>query len=180
MKRFVVQSPKVAFLTGHETRDIYKTGDRDYNQFAENQYFRYSLRNQGFDVVTLSLEDQEVPEDIDIVVIADMKTPFNEVENDRLNKYIARGGNLFILGDARRQEIMNPITEQMGVTFMSGTLVEMKENDSPSLIAGHITKERLRSVLNLIPVHMSSDLSLQCLMLLVWYLTLLKVSMPLR
>lgn len=141
LKRFVVQSPKVAFLTGHETRDIYKTGDRDYNQFAENQYFRYSLRNQGFDVVTLSLEDQEVPEDIDIVVIADMKTPFNEVENDRLNKYIARGGNLFILGDARRQEIMNPITEQMGVTFMSGTLVEMKENDSPSLIAGHITKE---------------------------------------
>lgn len=113
----MVQSPKVAFLTGHETRDIYKTGDRDYNQFA-NQYFRYSLRNQGFDVVTLSLEDQEVPEDIDIVVIADMKTPFNEVENDRLNKYIARGGNLFILGDARRQEIMNPITEQMGVTFM--------------------------------------------------------------
>ena len=87
------------------------------------------------------MEDQEVPEDIDIVVIADMKTPFNEVENDRLNKYIARGGNLFILGDARRQEIMNPITEQMGVTFMSGTLVEMKENDSPSLIAGHITKE---------------------------------------
>ena len=32
LKRFVVQSPKVAFLTGHETRDIYKTGDRDYNQ----------------------------------------------------------------------------------------------------------------------------------------------------
>ena len=70
------------------------------------------MGNQGFDVVTLSLEDQEVPEDIDIVVIADMKTPFDEIENDRLNKYIARGGNLFILGDARRQEIMNPITEQ--------------------------------------------------------------------
>lgn len=48
LKRFIVKSPKVAFLTGHEMRDIHKTGDRDYNQFAENQYFRHSLGNQGF------------------------------------------------------------------------------------------------------------------------------------
>lgn len=145
LKRFVVKSPKVAFLTGHDMRDIYKTGDRDYNQFAENQYFRHSLGNQGFDVITLSLAEQEVPEDIDIVVIAEMKTPFNEIENERLSKYITRGGNLFILGDARRQEIMNPITEQFGVTLMPGTLIEMKENDSPSLIVGHITKEAAES-----------------------------------
>ena len=141
LKRFIVKSPKVAFLTGHEMRDIHKTGDRDYNQFAENQYFRHSLGNQGFDVVNLSLAEQEVPEDIDIIVVADMKTPFDETENERLNKYIARGGNLFILGDARRQEVMNPVTEQFGVTFMPGTLIDMKENDSPSLTVGRITKE---------------------------------------
>ncbi len=141
LKRFIVKSPKVAFLTGHEMRDIHKTGDRDYNQFAENQYFRHSLGNQGFDVVNLSLAEQEVPEDIDIIVIADMKTPFDETENERLNKYIARGGNMFILGDARRQEVMNPIIEQFGVTFMPGTLIYMKENDSPSLIIGRITQE---------------------------------------
>lgn len=141
LKRFIVKSPKVAFLTGHEMRDIHKTGDRDYNQFAENQYFRHSLGNQGFDVVNLSLAEQEVPEDIDIIVIADMKTPFDETENERINKYIARGGNMFILGDARRQEVMNPIIEQFGVTFMPGTLIDMKENDSPSLIIGRITQE---------------------------------------
>ncbi|MDD3039998.1 Gldg family protein [Bacteroides sp.] len=141
LKRFVVESPKVAFLTGHEMREITKTGDRDYNQFAENQYFRYSLVNQGFNVVNLSLVEQEIPEDIDIVVVADMKTALNEVENERLNKYIARGGNLFVLGDARRQDVMNPIAKQFGVTFMPGTLVEMKENDSPTLIVGQITEE---------------------------------------
>lgn len=141
LKRFVVESPKVAFLTGHDMREIHKTGDRDYNQFTENQYFRHSLMNQGFDVVTLSLTEQEVPEDIDIVVIADMKTPFDETENERLNKYIARGGNLFILGDARRQEAMNPIAQQFGVTFCEGTLVEMEEDKVPSLVIGRITKE---------------------------------------
>ena len=62
---------------------------------------------------------------------------------------------------------------------MPGTLIEMKENDSPSLIAGHITKEAAQR-LNLIPVHMNSGLSSQCPMLLVWHLMPLKVSMPLR
>ena len=141
LKRFVVASPKVAFITGHEMRNIEQTGDRDYNQFAKNKYFRHSLINQGFDIVTLSLEEQDIPENIDIIVLADMKTPFSEIESKRLNKYIARGGNLFILGDARRQDIMGPIVEQFGVTFMPGTLVEMKENDSPSLIVGNITPE---------------------------------------
>lgn len=141
LKRFVVKSPKVAFLTDNEAREIHKTGDRDYNQFAENQYFRHSLANQGFEIVTLSLSEQEMPEDIDILVVADMKAPLGETESERLNKYIARGGNLFILGDARRQDIMNPIAEQLGVTFMPGTLIEMKENDSPSLIVGRITPE---------------------------------------
>lgn len=141
LKRFVVASPKVAFITGHEMRNIEQTGDRDYNQFAKNKYFRHSLINQGFDIVTLSLEEQDIPENIDIIVLADMKTPFSEIESERLNKYIARGGNLFILGDARRQDIMGPIVEQFGVTFMPGTLVEMKENDSPSLIVGNITPE---------------------------------------
>lgn len=141
LKRFVVTSPKVAFITGHEMRNIEQTGDRDYNQFAKNKYFRHSLINQGFDIVTLSLEEQDIPENIDIIVLADMKTPFSEIESERLNKYIARGGNLFILGDARRQDIMGPIVEQFGVTFMPGTLVEMKENDSPSLIVGNITPE---------------------------------------
>ncbi|MEY8706091.1 Gldg family protein [Bacteroides faecichinchillae] len=140
-KRFVVKSPKVAFLVGHDMRNIHKTGDRDYNRFAENQYFRHSLLTQGFDVVTLDLAKDDMPEDIDIVVISEVKTPFIEVEQERLNKYIARGGNLFILGDARRQDIMNPIVEQFGVTFMPGTLIEIKENDSPSLIIGHITKD---------------------------------------
>ncbi len=141
LKRFVVKSPKVAFLTGHEMRKIHQAGDLDYNQFAENPYFRHSLVNQGFDVVTLSLEEQDIPEDIDIVVIAEMKTPFTNIENERLNKYIDRGGNLFILGDMRRQDIMNPITEKFGVTFLPGTLVETKENDSPALIIGKITEE---------------------------------------
>ncbi len=142
LKRFIVKSPKVAFLVGNGMRDIKNTGDRGYSRFANDIYFRHSLENQGFDVVTCSLES-DIPEDIDIVVLADLRNPLSETENAHLENYINRGGNLFILGDTRRQAAMNSIVEQFGVSFTPGTLVsDVREDDSenPSLLIGRFTQ----------------------------------------
>ncbi|MFR5656934.1 MAG: hypothetical protein ACLUDU_02565 [Butyricimonas faecihominis] len=43
MKRLVMDLPKVGFVQGHGMRDIWKTGDLDYYNFAHNKIFRYSL-----------------------------------------------------------------------------------------------------------------------------------------
>lgn len=141
LKRMVVKAPKVAFLKGHGERDIHKGGDRDYAAFAQNLTFRYSLVNQGFDVVTLSLEDQaEVPADLDIIVIADAKEPFSAEEMEKLYRYIDRGGNLIIAGEPRRQEIMNPVVEKLGVRFMPGTVVQPSDAFVADLIVGNVTE----------------------------------------
>ena len=145
LKRFVVKSPRVAFLTGHGMRDIDRAGDRDYNRFARSIYFRYSLINQGFDVLTVDLARDSIPADVDIVVLADMRTPFAEAESSKLDSYIARGGNLFILGDYRRQDVMNPVVAQLGVRFMPGVLVEPNDVDLPTLTVGHITPQAARA-----------------------------------
>lgn len=139
MKRLVMSLPKVGFVQGHGMRDVWKTGDLDYFNFAHNKVFRYSLLNQGFDVTSLML-DEDIPEEINVLVIAEMKSPFSEKEMERLNKYVARGGNLLIAGDAERQEIMNPVVEPFGVRFMEGRLVQSGDN-VPNLIVGNITKE---------------------------------------
>ena len=141
LKRFVVKSPKVAFLTGHGMRDIHKTGDRDYNRFAESIYFRYSLINQGFDVLTVDLSREDIPADVDIVVIADMRTPFDEAEGGKLSAYVNRGGNLFILGDYRRQEVMNPLVEPFGVRFLPGIVVHPTAEYAADLLAQELTPE---------------------------------------
>lgn len=141
LKRFLVKAPKVAFLTGHGERNINSGGDRFYYLFARSIYFRYSLINQGFDVRELSLSDTEVPEDIDIMVIADMRTPLIPEEMERLNKYIDRGGNLFILGEPDRQEAMNPLLANFGVELMPGTLVQRSDDFLPSLITAKLTEE---------------------------------------
>ncbi|MEI3423261.1 MAG: Gldg family protein [Butyricimonas faecihominis] len=99
--------------------EIRLKGDRDYNIFAWAKTYRYALINSGFDVKEISL-NEELPEKLDILVIADMKTPLSENEMTRLNAYIERGGNLLIVGEPRRQEVMNPLVEQLGVRFLPG------------------------------------------------------------
>ncbi len=132
-KRLVMKLPKVGFLTGHGERDNKKTGERDYNTFAQQKNFRYSLINQGFDITDVTLT-KEIPEDVNIVLIAEMRSPLSEMEEANLDKYIARGGNLVIVGEPRRQDVMNPVTERFGVRFTEGYLVRPTENFQADLI----------------------------------------------
>ena len=166
MKRLVMDLPKVGFVQGHGMRDIWKTGDLDYYNFAHNKIFRYSLLNQGFDVTALTL-DQDVPEDVNVLVIAEMKTPFSDEELERLNRYVERGGNLLIAGDAERQEVMNPVVAPFGVKFLPGRLVQSGEHVA-NLIVGNVTREScdlnymFRDMFHVYTVTMPDAVALEC------------------
>ena len=121
-KRIAMELPTVGFLVGHGERDIHRTGDREYSGFALEKRFRYALINQGFDILNVRLTD-EVPDNIKILVIAEMKEPLTETEEINLERYIARGGNLFITCEPKRSEIMNVLLEKFGVRLVTGTLV---------------------------------------------------------
>jgi ABC-2 type transport system permease protein len=139
LKRLTMHLPKVGFLRGHGERDNHKEGDRNYNRFAQDKPFRYSLINQGFDVADVTL-DKEVPEDVNIVVIADMKNGLTAAEKTNLDKYIARGGDLLIAGEARRQHAMDELIEPLGVRFVPGMLVTPSENSLADFIISKPTK----------------------------------------
>lgn len=142
-KRVAMKLPTVGFLQGHEARDIDNFGDRGYNDFARNGPLRSSLVNQGFDVTNLDLSHgDKVPADINILVIADIKSPLTESENAVLDEYIERGGNLLIMGEPGRQEVMNPLTARFGVSFMPGQVVQTHDkNYLPNLLFLQPTKQ---------------------------------------
>ena len=124
-KRFTMKLPKVGFLTGHGERSIDSDRAKDYLFFSQLKNFRYSLINQGFDVENVSLAgSSDIPDDIEIVVIADLTKPLEPGEQEKLDRYIARGGNLVIAGEVGRQDVMNPLVEQFGVRFLPGVLVQ--------------------------------------------------------
>lgn len=128
LKQMVMKTPKVAFLTGHGERDIYKGGDREFGAFAINLTFRHSLVNQGYKVITVNLEENDIPEDVDIIVLADPRKDYNEVATERFNKFIAKGGNAFIMSDVAHQAFINPLVEPLGVSFEQGVLVQPSPN----------------------------------------------------
>lgn len=144
-KRLIMKLPTVGFVIGQGERSSRKNGDREYSVFTQDKTFRYSLINQGLNFEDITL-DQRIPEDIDILMIAEMKRAFNDVEQENLNQYIERGGNLFIIGEPKRQAVMNPLVEMFGVKFMTGSLVHGPENFAADLItvkptaeAGHLS-----------------------------------------
>ncbi|WP_270581914.1 Gldg family protein [Butyricimonas virosa] len=139
-KRLVMELPIVGFVKGHGERSCTREGDRDYKHFSQDKPFRYALINQGFDIAEVDLQ-HEIPSNITILVIADVRSPFTPKEMNTLNTYIAQGGNLIIAGEPKRQALMNPLIEQLGVQFMPGCLVKPSENFSPDLIVSSVTKE---------------------------------------
>lgn len=144
-KRLVMKLPKVGFLTGHGERNIRQDGDRNYSAFTKDKKFRYALMNQGFDVTEISLE-REVPEDVNIIVVAEMRSPFTAEEQANWDKYVARGGNLLILSEPKRQDAMSSVLEPFGVNLVPGILVRATENYAPELIQAMPTDEATRLI----------------------------------
>jgi len=86
-KRLVMELPKVGFVKGHGERNCIRSGDRDYHRFAQDKPFRYSLINQGFDFTEVTL-GSEIPQELDILVIADVRIKITDEQMSNLKKYI--------------------------------------------------------------------------------------------
>lgn len=141
LKSFLEPSPRVAIVSGHGDRTMNNWGSRGYNSFSRNLDFRKSLVNQGFAPEELNLSEGDIPKGIDILVLADLKTPLTPVETERLNDYIARGGNMYLLCDDMRTENMNPIVRQLGIEFGPNMLVAPVKDQDPTILPAVIAEE---------------------------------------
>ncbi len=144
-KRLVGKSYKIAFVEGHQERGMdvneklasaritYRQKVNypgNYDLAISSADERHALKNNGFDVVSLSL-DQEVPSDIDVLLIAEPKSEFSEQELANLKKYSDKGGHLIITSGRGNEKVMNPIVAEFGVEYLPGMLV----NDNPNYAA---------------------------------------------
>lgn len=141
-KTLVDKSPVIAFVTGHNERSCYDHGNKGYGPFATNVGFRYALINQGFTVKELTLSNA-VPQDIDVMVIADMKAPMTPEEEANFDTYLNSGGNLLILGEPRRQVFMNPVIAKLGLKFSEGIIVSPSREYTDEIVAARIMPSAL-------------------------------------
>lgn len=139
-KRMVMELPKVGIVQGYGTRSITSDHEQDFSLFTTNKHFRYALMNQGFDVEAIRL-DSPVPEDVDIVVIAGMTWWLSPREEEYLQQYIDRGGNLFVLGEPSHREVMDKMFAKFGFRMTPGILVKLDKTVRSDFIFSSPMKE---------------------------------------
>jgi ABC-2 type transport system permease protein len=142
-KRMVMKLPRIAFLQGQGERTIEGDRNKDYTMFSSAKTFRYALTNQGCDVETLDLSgNNQIPKEVDIIVIADMKEAMDSVAKRKLDEYIAKGGNLVIAVEPN-SPVMDSLISQFGVKTVPGMLVQPKEDVLANVVLCRPTQEAL-------------------------------------
>ncbi|WP_256004844.1 DUF4350 domain-containing protein [Pedobacter deserti] len=162
LKRLLqAKMPRIGFLTGNLERNVNKTGDREYKMLTNTKTFRHALINQGFDVDTVSTESGEIPAWISTLVIADPKVNLSESTLSTIQRYIDKGGNLLIMGEPGKQDVLNPLLKQFGVTLMDGIVAQPSADLAPDLVLTEITaasaqftKDVQKSLTDSLPVAM--------------------------
>lgn len=141
LKRLIAPVPVVAFVTGEYERSINKKGDKDYQVSTIENAFRYSLKNQGFDLREVNLSSQDIPANIAVLVIADPKVAFSAAQTLKIQQYIDRGGNLLINGEPGSQSVLNPLLSKIGVKLMDGQLIQQSADNAPDFILGNLAAD---------------------------------------
>jgi ABC-2 type transport system permease protein len=125
INRLVSTPPKIAFLTDELERGPFSLQTRDYNALANKLSKRSSLINQGFDFEAVSLRNiQGIPLSYAAITIADPRTPFSAENLQKINAYIAAGGNVYLGSEPDRKDIMKPIFDRLGLSLKKGILVQ--------------------------------------------------------
>jgi len=121
----IVKPPRIAaFTLGHGERNWDKaTSDTDKRSGIKT--LRDILVDQTYDVRTLSAADglmEDVPKDVSVVMIIGPQKPFLPEELASLNRYIDRGGRLFIALDPENHVTMPEVLKPLYLEYKDETL----------------------------------------------------------
>lgn len=151
-KTLVSKSPMIAFSIGHSERGCQDNSERGYGSFAKNIAFRQSLVNMGFKVCEHSLS-QPLPDTVDVLVIADIRSEFTPEETANYKAFVAKGGNVFILGEPKRRELTNTILSEVGLQMLDGIVVSPSKEYLDDIVAADfapVTNDALSNIEKLI------------------------------
>ena len=97
--------------------------------------------NQGFDVVEVNLQEtKEIPENINILLIPEMRQAMTDEELLAIDRFVERGGNLAILADVGRQEAMNPLLVRLGMRIKDGQIAQPSQINPYHLVLSRGTQ----------------------------------------
>ncbi|HVK47192.1 MAG TPA: Gldg family protein, partial [Pseudobacter sp.] len=131
---------RVAFLSGHYERKPHGRFERDFYRHLNDKGGGFSAINMGFDSDTVSVLHNDVPDDVDVLVIASPLSPLKDIETERIKKYIDKGGNAVFFTEPDKKFILDPVLKNIGVTVEDGTVVFENPHEMPHIIPSQFTQ----------------------------------------
>jgi len=108
----------IYFTTGHQEHAIQGSAAGSYSQIVS------VLRDQNYDVETITLATAGVPEDAAVVIIAGPQTEFLEEEIEALRAYLQQGGKAMVMVDPDVETGLNDTLAEWDVAFGSGLVID--------------------------------------------------------
>lgn len=133
IQRILVDTvPAFNYLIGHYERSPFKTGERELSFQTIDIDFRESLRNRGIDVDTITEVRSDLFTSKHGLIVSDPKVAFKPRLLDSIKAYLARGGNAMFFAEPGKQNILNPILNQIGINIEPGMVVKPNDHDLPN------------------------------------------------
>jgi ABC-2 type transport system permease protein len=132
---------RIAFVTGNDLRSIKDNSDRGYRNSTSEKTARNTLVNNGFLPVSVDLSKNELPSDIDALVISDPRSSFSPEELAKIQSYIDNGGNLLVTAEGEFQEYLKPILDPLGISFLKGTVAQTNDGMAANVVYSFYTPE---------------------------------------
>jgi ABC-type uncharacterized transport system involved in gliding motility auxiliary subunit len=110
---------KIYFLTGH--------GDREISNFDNDGYssVKAAIEKENFQVKTLNLlVDPKIPDDADVVVVADPQKPLMPTELQALRHYLEQNGSVMILLEPFSDSGLPDFLGSYGITISAEIIVD--------------------------------------------------------
>lgn len=131
--------PKLLFTSGHYERSPYKENERDYGGHVLSNAARNSLLNLGIDADTINLTTANIPPATAALVIADPRADMQPAEQEKIDNWLQQGGNALILAKVKKQQVVNPLLQKIGVKIDNGTIVRPNEQEMPHILKAQLT-----------------------------------------
>lgn len=113
---------RVVFVTGHNERATEGKAAEAKDGFARAAE---ALRNENYQVSTLNLETvAEVPDDVDVLILAGPTRPLRPGDADKLDRFLARGGAVLAMVDPRAQTDLVEVLAGWGVELGDDAIVD--------------------------------------------------------
>lgn len=107
------------FIAGHGERSADRQANHDLSNWAEQ------LSKKGFKTRTFQMgESPLIPNNTTALILSAPQSRYLPGEVKAISKYIEQGGNLLWLGDPGKLQGLGPLSEQLGIEFQNGVIVD--------------------------------------------------------